>query len=90
MLGIDPDLPFDEGSAPFELGDRLVLYTDGLVEVEREDRRLLGEEGLMTLASELPRDAELAADRLVAEARAFNSPIPFNDDVTLVVIDRVD
>lgn len=90
MLGIDPALPFTEGSAPFEPGDRLVLYTDGLVEVEREDRRLLGEEGLMRLASELPGDAEQAADFLVQEARTFNHPSAFIDDVTLVLIDRAD
>ncbi len=90
MLGIEADLPFSEGNAPFEAGDRLVLYTDGLVEVEREDRRLLGEEGLMKLVTELPADAEQAADLLVRQARLFNDPVPFSDDVTLVLIDRAE
>lgn len=89
MLGLDPDLPFTEGTAAFEVGDRLLLYTDGLVEVEREDRRYLGEEGLQRFAAELPQDADLAADQLVRQARDFNHPAPFTDDVTLVVIDRV-
>jgi len=88
MLGIQADAPYSEGGALFEPGDRLLLYTDGLVEVEREDRHLLGEEGLLKLASELPMDAERAADRLIEQARAFNDPVPFSDDVTLVVIDR--
>jgi serine phosphatase RsbU (regulator of sigma subunit) len=89
MLGLDPNLPFTEGSASFEVGDRLVLYTDGLVEVEREDRRYLGEEGLQRFSAELPRDADLAADQLVSQAREFNHPAAFTDDVTLVLIDRV-
>ncbi|MDE3034149.1 MAG: SpoIIE family protein phosphatase, partial [Acidobacteriota bacterium] len=71
-------------------GDRLVLYTDGLVEVEREDRLMLEEAGLRRFCAELPAEADAAADHLVAQARAFNAPVPFGDDVTLVILDRVD
>ncbi|MBI4912497.1 MAG: fused response regulator/phosphatase [Acidobacteria bacterium] len=90
MLGIDATLPFEEHRAPLLPGDRLLLFTDGLVEVEREDRRLLGEDGLMRLSAELPADGDLAADQLVGQTRSFNHPVEFTDDVTLVVIDRVD
>jgi serine phosphatase RsbU (regulator of sigma subunit) len=89
MLGLAEDLPFKQEQATFCKGDRLILYTDGLVEVEREDRRLLGEEGLMKFCAELPASADEAAGLLVAKAKAFNDPVPFNDDVTLVVLDRV-
>ena len=89
MLGIEEDLPFEEKASRFEAGDRLILFTDGLVEVEREDRRLLGEEGLLRLCAELPGSEEAAADYLVDEARSFNDPAPFVDDVTLVILDRV-
>jgi sigma-B regulation protein RsbU (phosphoserine phosphatase) len=88
MLGIDEDLPFSEQSCPFGLGDRIILFTDGLVEVEREDRTLLGHEGLLRVCSELPGDAEQAADHIVSEVRRFNNPMGFVDDVTLVVLDR--
>jgi len=89
MLGIEEGLPFEEKVAPFETGDRLVLFTDGLVEVEREDRRLLGEEGLLRLCAELPASEDEAADYLVTAAKAFNEPAPFVDDVTLVILDRI-
>ncbi|HEX9082051.1 MAG TPA: fused response regulator/phosphatase, partial [Holophagaceae bacterium] len=89
MLGLDAHLPFTEEQGEFLRGDRLVLYTDGLVEVEREDRTMLGEAGLRRFCAELPADADAAADGLVAEARAFNAPACFIDDVTLVVLDRV-
>ncbi len=88
MLGIQEDLPFEEKESPFEIGDRLVLFTDGLVEVEREDRQLLGEEGLLRFCAELPANEDEAADHLVAKAKAFNDPAPFVDDVTLVILDR--
>jgi phosphoserine phosphatase RsbU/P len=89
MLGIDEDLPFTEQQTTLNIGDRLVLFTDGLVEVEREDQSLLGHDGLLRLCAELPADAEKAADFIVDKVRSFNGPQPFLDDVTLAVIDRV-
>ncbi len=88
MLGLEDGLPFEARSCPFAPGDRLVLYTDGLVEVEREDRSILGDEGLLEICRELPADAEAAADRIVALAKASNGPSAFVDDVTLVLVDR--
>jgi sigma-B regulation protein RsbU (phosphoserine phosphatase) len=89
MLGIEEDLNFTEQAVPFGKGDRLILYTDGLVEVEREDRLLLGDEGLLKICGNLARDEEAAADSIVAQAVAFNQTSPFVDDVTLVVLDRL-
>lgn len=89
MLGIDEDLPFSEQSCPFEPGDRMILFTDGLVEVEREDRTLLGHDGLLRVCADLPGDAERAADTIVERVRRFNDPMGFVDDVTLVVMDRI-
>ncbi len=90
MLGIDADLPFTSQHADFHVGDRLVLFTDGLDEVERENRTYLGEEGLMGFCEDLPTDAEQAAIQLIEQVKAFNGPATFSDDVTLVVVDRVD
>jgi len=88
MLGLDAQLPFMEHDAEFLPEDRLVLYTDGLVEVEREDRTMLEEAGLRRICAELPADAEEAAAAVITQARAFNHPVPFGDDVTLVILDR--
>ena len=88
MLGIDEELPFTEQACAFGAGDRLILFTDGLVEVEREDRAFLGHDGLLRLCSDLPRNAEQAVDHIVEKVREFNQPIAFVDDVTLVVLDR--
>jgi sigma-B regulation protein RsbU (phosphoserine phosphatase) len=82
-------LPFVEQVCPFDPGDRLVFFTDGLVEVEREDRRYLGEEGLLEICADLPADGELAADGIIERAIAFNRPAVFADDVTLVLLDRI-
>ncbi len=89
MLGLDAQLPFMEHEAEFLPSDRLVLYTDGLVEVEREDRTMLEEAGLRRICAELPPGAEEAADAVIAQAKAHNEPAPFVDDVTLVILDRL-
>jgi len=88
MLGIDEHLPFTEQVSPFDSGDRLILFTDGLIEVERADQRILGNDGFMAYCADLPLDGEEAVERLVAQASAFHSPAPFSDDVTLVLLDR--
>jgi len=90
MLGIEENLAFTEQSCAFAKGDRLILYTDGLVEVEREDRLFLGDEGLLNICGCLAQDEEGAADYIVDQAVAFNQTSPFVDDVTLVIIDRKD
>ena len=89
MLGIDEDLTFTEQSCAYAGGDRLIFYTDGLVEVEREDRLFLGDEGLLDICADLPGDEELASDFIIDQAVAFNQTSPFVDDVTLVVLDRL-
>jgi sigma-B regulation protein RsbU (phosphoserine phosphatase) len=89
MLGIEEGLSFQQQTCPFMKGDRLIVYTDGLVEVERDDRSFLGDEGLLEICSDLPADEEEAADFIVHKAIAFNQSTPFSDDVTLVVLDRL-
>jgi sigma-B regulation protein RsbU (phosphoserine phosphatase) len=89
MLGIDETLTYEERTATFEKADRLILFTDGLVEVERDDMTFLGHEGLQRFCEDLPTDGEQAADHLVTSAREYNTPAPFVDDVTLVIVDRV-
>ncbi|MCE1228294.1 MAG: fused response regulator/phosphatase [Firmicutes bacterium] len=89
MLGIEEDLPFEEKRAAFEPGDRLILFTDGLIEVAREDHGQLGHEGMARLCAELPGDQDAAADRLIRDAQAFIHPTAFTDDVTLVILDHL-
>ena len=89
MLGLDEELPFTEQETELAKGDRLVLYTDGLVEAEREDRTMLGEEGLLRICAELPASADQAAEHIITKVKTSNGAAPFRDDVTLVVLDRV-
>ncbi|MCL1908854.1 MAG: fused response regulator/phosphatase [Holophagaceae bacterium] len=87
-LGMDENMSFTEHTIAFEPGDRLILYTDGIVESESSSQRRLGGEGFLQLCSALPTDLEECATSLLGQAQQFISPCEFTDDVTLVVIDH--
>ncbi len=88
MLGLDENLPFSEQSTELKVGDRLVLYTDGLVEVEREDKSMLGEDGFLKICCELPSSPEDAVAHIISKVQEYNGPAVFGDDVPRVVLDR--
>jgi sigma-B regulation protein RsbU (phosphoserine phosphatase) len=80
--------PGDEITVTLEPGDRVVLYTDGLTEVEDEGGGEFGDEGLMA-ALESPTRAEFdqLGEHLIARARHFARDDHGWDDVTIVVVE---
>jgi serine phosphatase RsbU (regulator of sigma subunit) len=86
-LGMIGSMAFTEHSVAFAPNDRLVLYTDGLVEAESSSQVSLGTEGLLKLCSKLPPALEEATGYLFQKARKQISDHDFSDDVTLVLVD---
>jgi sigma-B regulation protein RsbU (phosphoserine phosphatase) len=67
-------------------GDRLVLFTDALIEAEADS----GQYGLDRLVEEVqkgPPGGKALSDRILASVRQFMLDRPINDDLTLVVAD---
>jgi len=85
-LGLQPSTSFHEREIELRSGDAILLYTDGVVEVEDIRGEQLGEEGLMEILNthrHLPA-AELADAILRSvQKRSRNA---FQDDVTMLVI----
>jgi serine phosphatase RsbU (regulator of sigma subunit)/PAS domain-containing protein len=81
LLGADPDATYAEITTPLQLGDILLLFTDGLI--ERRDKPI--DDALDTLreiASRAgPGDIGSFADRVVAEASSNT-----DDDACLVAV----
>jgi serine phosphatase RsbU (regulator of sigma subunit) len=90
-LGIFDSASFPTSYAPFEEGDCIVLYTDGIFEVFSSDGREFGREALM---SAFLKNAKLPANELfnavLNEALSFSSRSDFDDDVCLVAVERGD
>lgn len=88
-LGVEIKAEYSEDRLEMAAGDRLLIYTDGLVEVYDGTRRQWGPEGL---TGSLLAAANLAGreviDRVLLDARYFGGQRPFDDDVTVVLVER--
>jgi sigma-B regulation protein RsbU (phosphoserine phosphatase) len=87
-LGEQIDRVFKEASVQLEAGDRIVFYTDGVVDVKSPDAKSFGERRfLKSLSSELtthPQTQE-ALGGVVEKLWNFRSATPLDDDVTLIL-----
>jgi sigma-B regulation protein RsbU (phosphoserine phosphatase) len=70
-------------------GDMLVLYTDGLTEVEDAAEAPFGEERVQRVALDhLGRPAQDVRDAMLAAAHRFAGDAPRFDDITLMIVRR--
>jgi sigma-B regulation protein RsbU (phosphoserine phosphatase) len=88
LLAAAEDAIYTEKTMRLERGDRVFLYTDGLLEAKNAEGRLFGEESLSTA---LKKTAALApaeaVQRIIAEVQAWAKGQ--DDDLTALVCDFV-
>ncbi len=90
-LAMVEGMPYEEGETPFETGDVLVLYSDGITEAERGDD-MYGDDRLRDLVPRLVArglDSRGVAEAVLEDVRTFTHGHLEADDVTLVVVRRV-
>lgn len=88
MLGIMPDEQYPEREVALEPGDRVCLYTDGLIEARNEIGELYGEARLTACLERCGREpAGSVLGALLADQQEFVHGTPHTDDVTVVVAD---
>jgi len=86
LLGIVPDMDLVDATVELGFGDKLVFYTDGVIEARSEDGRMFGEaEFERLLAESATRGVTAAADLITNAVIDFQNGRP-RDDVALVVI----
>jgi sigma-B regulation protein RsbU (phosphoserine phosphatase) len=86
-LGLLEGSEFDSKTFQLEIGDVLVMYTDGLTEAENPGRELWGPERLETLLrGSRGLTPEQIVGRILDQVSAFVGKGPQKDDMTLVVI----
>jgi sigma-B regulation protein RsbU (phosphoserine phosphatase) len=87
-LGMFPLTHYDQDSVALRSGDRLALYSDGLVEAESETGEVFGEERLSAvLESCLEYDLSYARDCTIQELELHSSGASRADDQTLMLIE---
>lgn len=85
IIGMGGLVPFEEGSLTLKVGDKIVFYTDGILEFHAQDGGFFGEErfyGEISLGWRQPIAALL--DDLSLALRSFGGETPLQDDVTLL------
>ena len=87
-LGEQINRVFKESTIQLKTGDRLVFYTDGVVDVKSPDAKTFGERRfLKSLSSEMSAhpSTESALGSVVEQLESFRSATPLDDDVTLIL-----
>jgi sigma-B regulation protein RsbU (phosphoserine phosphatase) len=85
LLGISRDAGYATGRMELAAGDRVLLFTDGLFEIQGGGGEILGLPGLAALASSLmAHPGGVFVEELVRAARDFSPNGRFEDDVCLV------
>jgi phosphoserine phosphatase RsbU/P len=86
LLAATENSVYTEKSMPLRHGDRLLLYTDGLLEARNAEGALFGDESLSAaLKRTAPMSSADAANGIIAEVQQWSkSP---DDDLTLLVCD---
>ena len=86
-LGVRRRDPFREHTVSFEPGDRLILYSDGLIEALDDDGNPFGFDRFEQVLRDCgPKSAEEIKKTLLQSIRKFTRNRPPEDDQTLVVV----
>jgi phosphoserine phosphatase RsbU/P len=87
-LGIMEQSEFEVGEVPFEPGDALLLYSDGITEALNLRREEFGEERLRAEWASPAVSAEAAVTAIVSAVEKFRGRAEQSDDMTVVVVAR--
>ena len=86
-LGILEDVGYQETRLQLEPGDKVVLYTDGIVEAMNDKEEMFGFERLIEIVQEArSRTADSLLKEILDKVNAFAGGAAQHDDLTLIVV----
>ncbi|MEE9617561.1 MAG: GAF domain-containing SpoIIE family protein phosphatase [Anaerolineae bacterium] len=87
VLGVLPDMLFEEKQITLSSGDVLVLYTDGITEGQNLAGGQFGEQRLYRVIAEIAdAPAQAIADGILSAARVHGRGVDQYDDISLIVM----
>jgi sigma-B regulation protein RsbU (phosphoserine phosphatase) len=90
VLGIIPQPQFEQQQIQLDLGDVLLLYTDGVTEMMNPQRELFGDDRLAAvLRQNHHRSPQEIINAVLAALNGFAMGQSQSDDITMVVIKRM-
>lgn len=89
-LGILDEAQYEETRLNLETGDKIIFYTDGIVEAMNKDKELFGFEQLLDIVKESQSStAESLLDEIMNRVKDFTGDSPQHDDITVIVLNVV-
>jgi len=90
-LGVGEDFEFQAQSTPVSVGDRLILFTDGIIEAPNEAKEQFGMSRFTeSILSHRGKDLEGLVGAVVEDLIRFSGCDTFDDDVNLVACEVVE
>src|SRR5882672_4511190 len=86
VLGQFPQWLYEQSELQMGNGDKLLLFTDGLVEACNADEESFGEQNLIRIARENPSSSAEELMGLLMRAASQHSGEQFQDDASLIVL----
>lgn len=86
-LGVEPFEQVHTDSVQLSSGDRLLLFTDGIVEAHNEKLEMFGEKQLLdSFAMKKDLESKEIVDKIIEEVALFTQAPVQHDDLTLLVL----
>jgi serine phosphatase RsbU (regulator of sigma subunit) len=86
-LGILEDANYEETRLQLAIGDKIILYTDGIVEAMNEKEEMFGFERLQEVVLEAKSaEADLLLKEILEKVNDFAGNAPQHDDLTVIVV----
>ncbi len=88
IIGLGDNSTYDEGEITMEPGDRLFLYTDGIVEYQNTGGEFYGEERFIhKLQADSGETLQMTCANAIQSLMGFGNGHPTKDDLTLLGIE---
>jgi sigma-B regulation protein RsbU (phosphoserine phosphatase) len=86
-LGILEDASYEDTRLQLAAGDKVVLYTDGIVEAMNEQEELFGFDRLLEVIRKSPaQTAEALLEEIKGNVDEFATGVAQHDDLTVIVV----
>ncbi len=86
-LGILEEANYEETQFQMEPGDKVVFYTDGIVEAMNKQQEIYGFERLQAVIKSSPAEtAEALMNDIISSVSDFTGAAPQHDDLTIIVV----
>jgi len=86
-LGILDDVNYEETQLQMAPGDKVVYYTDGIVEAMNKNEEMYGFERLQEVVKSSPAEtAEALMSDIISSVSDFTGAAPQHDDLTIIVV----